>query len=65
MEAAGRIPPAAAGTAAVDARHVGLGPGLVDEDQARRVKPALILLPAGAPACDVRSVLLGRVQAFF
>jgi hypothetical protein len=57
--------PHAAGTATADARHVGFGSGLVDEDQARRIKPTLILLPAGQSACDIRSVLLGRVQAFF
>jgi hypothetical protein len=35
---------AAAGTAPVPAGHVGLGPGLVDEDQALGIKPALMLL---------------------
>jgi hypothetical protein len=28
----------------VPAGHVGLGPGLVDEDQASRVKPALMCI---------------------
>ena len=40
------------GAAAVGARHVGLGPGLVDEDQAGRVKPGLDAAStgrAGAP----------------
>jgi hypothetical protein len=50
--------PAAAG-------HVGLGPGLVDEDQAPWVKPALILLPPQPPQGDVGPVLLAGVQAFF
>ena len=57
--------PLAAGRPAVAARHVGLGPGLVDEDQARRIKPALILLPLRPPPCDVGPVLLAGVQAFF
>jgi hypothetical protein len=50
--------PAAAG-------HVGLGPSLVDEDQASRIKSVLILLPLAAAARDVRPVLLAGVQAFF
>jgi hypothetical protein len=55
----------AALTAAVLAGHVGLGPGLVDEDQAARIKAPLVLLPSGAPAGDVGAVLLGGEQAFF
>jgi hypothetical protein len=47
------------------AGHIGLGPGLVDEDQAVRIKTPLILLPLGAPAGDVGAVLLGGEQAFF
>jgi hypothetical protein len=53
------------GAAAMGSRHVGLGPGLVDEDQARRVEPTLILLPLRAAVGDVRSVLLAGAQAFF
>jgi hypothetical protein len=49
----------------VAAGHVGLGPGLVDEHQTFGIKPALMLLPSGAPACDVGAVLLAGVQAFF
>jgi hypothetical protein len=45
--------------------HVGLGPGLIDEDQAPRIKPTLILLPLQAAAGDVGPVLLAGVQAFF
>jgi hypothetical protein len=56
---------AAAGTAPVPAGHVGFGPSLVDEDQAARVKPALMLLPSGAPPGDVGAILLAGVQAFF
>jgi hypothetical protein len=47
------------------ARHGGLGPGLVDEGQARRVNPALVLLPLRPPARYVRPILFGGVQAFF
>jgi hypothetical protein len=47
------------------AGHVGLGPGLINEDQAARIKPALILLPPQPPACDVGPVLFAGVQAFF
>ena len=57
--------PLAARRAAVGAGHVGLGPGLVDEDQAGGIKPPLILLPLRAPARHVRPILLAGVQAFF
>jgi hypothetical protein len=43
---------------AVAARHVGLGPGLVDEDQARRIDAALTGAPARAMAAYVRARLL-------
>jgi hypothetical protein len=49
----------------VHAGHVGLGPGLVDEDEPRGIEPSLIALPALTPPFDVGTVLLGRVQAFF
>jgi hypothetical protein len=45
--------------------HVGLGPGLVDEDQAFGVKSALVFLPSLAPAGDVEAVLFAGVQALF
>ncbi|CAH0201017.1 hypothetical protein ROS9278_01922 [Roseomonas sp. CECT 9278] len=45
-------------------RHVRLDPGLVDEDQAARVDPALVGFPAGALDCDVRARLLGGQQGF-
>jgi hypothetical protein len=47
------------------ARHVGLGPGLVDEDQPRSSKLSLMSLPALTPPSDVGSILFGCVQAFF
>jgi hypothetical protein len=55
----------AARRAAVAAGHVGLGPGLVDKDQARGIKPPLIFFPLRAPPGDVRPILLAGVQAFF
>jgi hypothetical protein len=45
--------------------HVGLGPGLVDEDQVFGVEPALIFLPPLAPAGDIDAVLVAGVQALF
>ena len=49
----------------VRARHVGLGPGLIDEDQAGWVKLALIALPLGPSSCHVGTILLAGAQAFF
>ncbi len=51
--------------AAMTAHHIGLGPGLVDEDEACRVKLALMLPPADAAAGDVGPVLLAGVHGFF
>jgi hypothetical protein len=45
--------------------HVGLGPGLVDEDQPFGVEPALVLLPLLASTGDVGAVLFAGVQALF
>lgn len=56
--------PLAASRAAVGARDVRLGPGLVDEDQAGGIKPSLILFPLRPPPGDVGTVLLAGVQAF-
>lgn len=49
----------------VGAGHICLGPGLVDEDQARRVNAVLVALPPLALAGDVGAVLLGGAQSFF
>ena len=49
----------------VGPRHVGLGPGLVDEDQTPGIDPSLIALPALAPPRYVRPVLLAGQHAFF
>ena len=50
---------------AAQRRHVGLGPGLVDEDEARRIKPALIFLPLLASPGDLWPELFGGQHAFF
>jgi hypothetical protein len=46
-------------------RHVGLGPGLIEEDQAAGVDPALILNPLRSPSRDVRTILFASHQCFF
>src|SRR5215204_6140537 len=46
-------------------RHVGLGPGLVDEDQTLRRNPALILAPLRPPPRDVRTIAFAGDDAFF
>ena len=53
------------GAAAMKARHIGLRPGLVDEDQAPGINAALVFLPLCPPPRHVRAILLGGVQAFF
>ena len=50
---------------AAQRRHVGLRPGLVDEDEARQIKPALIFLPLLASPCDLWPELFGGQHAFF
>jgi len=57
--------PLAASAAPMGARHIGFGPGLVEEDQAGGVELALVAPPALAPSVNVRPVLLACVQAFF
>jgi len=52
-------------TPAMRAHHIGLHPGLVDEDQPFSCDPALVAAPAGAPARDVAPRLLGGQQSFF
>ena len=51
--------------AAIQARHVGLGPGLVDEDELGWIKRGLIAPPSQARGGHVRPVLLGGVHGFF
>ena len=45
--------------------HVGLGPGLVDEDQPGWIKPALMRFPAPALSRHVGAILLGCEEGFF
>ena len=45
--------------------HVGLGPSLVDEDQAGGVYTRLPCAPLPAPPGHVRAVLLSRERGFF
>ena len=54
----------ASGASAMGARHVGLGPGLVDEDKPPRIDPRLTRLPPFTPPGDVRSVLFGGAKTF-
>jgi len=55
----------ASGAAAVGARHIGFGPGLVDEDKPPRIDRRLTRLPPLTPPGDVRPVLFGGAKAFF
>jgi hypothetical protein len=57
--------PFALWSATMRARHVRLRPSLVDEDQAPRINLVLVTPPALAFTRDVRTMLFGRVQAFF
>lgn len=50
---------------AAQRRHIGLGPGFVDEDEARRIKPALVLLPLLSSPGDLWPELFGGQHAFF
>jgi hypothetical protein len=46
-------------------RHVGFDPGLIDEDQARSVNPALMDLPAYTFTGDIAAILFGWPDRFF
>ena len=50
---------------ATQRRHVGFDLGLIDEDEARRVNPALMGLPACAFTGDIGAILLGWPDRFF
>ena len=52
-------------TPAVPGRHVGRGPGLVDEHQPARIERLLVFSPGGAGFGDVGPQLLGGAQSFF
>jgi hypothetical protein len=60
-----RDQPLAAPAAAVGRRHIGLGPGFIDENEAFGIDPALIPAPTFAAARNVRPIQLAGVQAFF
>jgi hypothetical protein len=55
----------AAQAAAVAAGHVGLRPGLVDEDQPRGVEVDLAVEPGPPPPQDVGAVLFAGVRGLF
>jgi len=57
--------PATARCPAAERCHVGFGPGLVDEDEPRRVKSPLVSFPAPASLCHVGPVLFDCEQSFF
>lgn len=57
--------PLAFGAAAMRARHVGFGPGFVNEHQTGRIYIGLISLPELTFTRDVRSILLAGQHAFF
>jgi hypothetical protein len=46
-------------------RHVGSGPGLVNENQALRLDAILIFDPLGSPSCDVGTIAFASRHAFF
>jgi len=50
---------------AAQAGHVGLRPGLVDEDQSPGIDEALIGSPSSAVAAYVGAILLARDQGLF
>ena len=45
--------------------HIGLGPGLVDEDQPLGFDPVLILGPLRSPASDIGTILFTSNQRLF
>ena len=46
-------------------RHIGLDPGLVDEDEVLGVQAWLVLAPCRPRSRDVRPVLLGGMECLF
>jgi len=45
--------------------HLGCNRRLVDEDEARRIKPGLLGFQFGTRCSDIRTILFGGVQSFF
>ena len=60
-----RDQPLAARSPPMRSGHVGLGPGLVDEDQTLGIELSLMPPPSQPPARNVGPILLAGVQAFF
>jgi len=46
-------------------RHIGLGPGLIDEHQPSGINPIPILGPLRPPTGDIGAILLGGNQRLF
>jgi hypothetical protein len=59
------VEPLAARRPAPERRHIGLGPGFVDEDEAARIDPALIGGPLRAPSRHVGAIPLAGDQRLF
>ena len=55
----------AASVPAMCARHIGLRPCLIDEDEAPWIEPQLDFLPQGAAPRDVGAILLAGEKRFF
>ena len=57
--------PLTLGSAAAQARQIGLGPGLVQKDQSGRIEARLPALPEAARPGDVGAVLLAGPECLF
>jgi len=57
--------PRAARRPSPERRHVGLGPSLIEEDQAAGFNPVLIGQPPRAPSRDVGAILFAGEHGFF
>jgi len=57
--------PRAARRPSPERRHVGLGPGLIEEDQAAGFNPVLIGRPLRAPPRNVGAILFAGEHGFF
>ncbi len=51
--------------AAMGPRHIGLGPGLINEDEATWIEPTLVAFPTRPSAYNVTPILLAGQYAFF
>jgi len=59
-----RVQPFATPGTAIGAGHIGLGPGLVDEDEACGIKSVLVFTPLCSPPRDCGAILLAGEQTF-